>query len=149
MKHEQLKAKLYRDSVASLSLNFFCDQALVKVAQLCPTLCNTMDCSPPVSSAHGILQARILDWVAIPFFGRFSCPRDQTWVSCTADSNYIKIPGGQYCNKTVTRFKTTYFKLGASLVAQMVTNLLQYSSIPGSGRSPGGGHGNPLQYSYQ
>jgi len=37
------------------------------VAQLCPTLCNPMDCSPPGSSVHGVLQARILEWVAIPF----------------------------------------------------------------------------------
>ena len=35
------------------------------VTQLCPTLCNTMDCSLPGSSAHGSLQARILEWVAI------------------------------------------------------------------------------------
>ena len=34
------------------------------VAQLCPTLCNSMNCSPPGSSAHEILQARILEWVA-------------------------------------------------------------------------------------
>ena len=34
-------------------------------AQSCPTLCNPMDCSPPGSSVHGILQARILEWVAI------------------------------------------------------------------------------------
>ena len=39
----------------------------VKVAQLCPTLCNPMDCSLPGSSVHGILQARILVSVAIPF----------------------------------------------------------------------------------
>ena len=37
------------------------------VAQSCLTLCNPMDCSPPDSSAHGILQARILEWVAISF----------------------------------------------------------------------------------
>ena len=37
------------------------------VAQLWPILCNSMDCSPPGSSVHGILQARILEWVAIPF----------------------------------------------------------------------------------
>ena len=35
------------------------------VAQSCPTLCNPMDCSPPGSTVHGILQARILGWVAI------------------------------------------------------------------------------------
>ena len=39
----------------------------VLVAQSCPTLCNPMDCSPPGSSVHGILQARILEWAAISF----------------------------------------------------------------------------------
>jgi len=34
---------------------------------LCPTLCDPIDCIPPSSSAHGILQARILEWIAIPF----------------------------------------------------------------------------------
>ena len=38
----------------------------VLVAQLCLTLCNSMDCSPPGSSVWGILQARILEWVVIP-----------------------------------------------------------------------------------
>ena len=38
-----------------------------EVAQLCPTLCDPVDCSPPGSSVHGILQARILEWVAISF----------------------------------------------------------------------------------
>ena len=37
------------------------------VTQSCPTLCDPMDCSPPGSSVHGILQARILEWVPIPF----------------------------------------------------------------------------------
>ena len=40
---------------------------VVLVIQLCPTFCNPMDCSPPGSSVHGILQARILEWVAVPF----------------------------------------------------------------------------------
>ena len=39
----------------------------VLVIQLCPTLCDPMDCSPPGSSVHRISQARILEWVAIPF----------------------------------------------------------------------------------
>ena len=39
----------------------------VLVTQSCPTLCDPMDCSPPDSSVHGILQARILEKVAIPF----------------------------------------------------------------------------------
>ena len=39
-----------------------------EVAQSCPTLSNPMDCSPPGSSVHGLLQARILEWVAISLF---------------------------------------------------------------------------------
>ena len=39
----------------------------VLVTQSCPTLCNPKNCSPPGSSVHGILQARMLEWVAIPF----------------------------------------------------------------------------------
>ena len=51
----------------------------VKVAQLCPTLCDPMDCI-----LHGVLQARIVEWVAIPFSRGSSQPRDQTQVSCIA-----------------------------------------------------------------
>ena len=53
----------------------------MKIAQLCPTLCNPMAYSLPGSSVHGILQARILEWVAIPFSRRSFQPRDQTQVS--------------------------------------------------------------------
>ena len=52
------------------------------VAESCLTLCDPMDCSSPGSSVHGILQARILEWVASPFSKRSSRPRDQTQVSC-------------------------------------------------------------------
>ena len=48
---------------------------------VCPTLCNLMDCSLPGSTVHGILQARILERVAISFFKGPSWPRDQTHVS--------------------------------------------------------------------
>ena len=51
----------------------------LKVAQLCPGLCNPMD-----YTVHGILQARILEWVAYPFSRRSSRPRNQTRVSCIA-----------------------------------------------------------------
>ena len=56
----------------------------VLVAQLCPTVSDPVDCSPPGSSVHGILQARILEWVAIPFSRGSSWPRDWTQVSCIA-----------------------------------------------------------------
>ena len=52
------------------------------VAQLCPTLCNHLDCSPPGSSVNLILQARILDWIAMPSSRGSSQPREWTQVSC-------------------------------------------------------------------
>ena len=52
-----------------------------EVAQSRPTLCDPMDCSLPGSSLHGILQARVLEWVAISFSRGSSQTRDQTQVS--------------------------------------------------------------------
>ena len=49
-----------------------------KLAQSCPTLCNPLDCSLPGSSVYEILQAGILEWVAIPFSRESSRPKDQT-----------------------------------------------------------------------
>ena len=54
------------------------------VAQSCPTLCDSMNCSPSGSSIHGVLQARILEWIAIPFSRGSSWPRDRTQVSFIA-----------------------------------------------------------------
>ena len=55
-----------------------------KLCQLCPTLCDPIDSSPLGSSVYGILQARILEWVAIPFSRGSSQPKDGTRVSCIA-----------------------------------------------------------------
>ena len=52
------------------------------VAQLCPIHCDPVDCSLLVSSVHGLLQARILEWEAISFSRGSSQPRDRTRVSC-------------------------------------------------------------------
>ena len=52
-----------------------------KSVQLCLTLCNPLDCSPPGSSIHGILQTRILEWGAMPSSRGSSQPRDWTLVS--------------------------------------------------------------------
>ena len=52
-----------------------------KLLQYCPTLCDPMDYSPPGSSVHGILQARTLEWVAMPSSRGSSQTRDQTHVS--------------------------------------------------------------------
>ena len=53
----------------------------VLISQSCLTLCNPLDCSLPGSSVHGILQARILEWVAISFSRGSSQPRNRSWVS--------------------------------------------------------------------
>ena len=67
------------------------------VTQSCLTLCNPMDCSPHDSSVHGILQARILKWVAISFSRGPSWPRDRIWVFCLlhrqASSSPLAPPG--------------------------------------------------------
>ena len=53
-----------------------------KSLQLCLTLCDPIDCSPRGSSSHGIFQARILQWVAMPLSRGFSQPRYGTCISC-------------------------------------------------------------------
>ena len=56
----------------------------VLVTQSCPVFCGPMDCSPPGSSVHGMLQGRILEWAAIPFSRGSSQPRHQIHLSCIA-----------------------------------------------------------------
>ena len=75
--------------------------SLVKF-QSCPTLCNPRDCSPPGSTVHEILQARILEWVAILFSREFFQIRDRIWVSCTA---------GRFFTIWATRDLSTHGKL--------------------------------------
>ena len=66
-------------------LNIHAVQNLVAQSlQSCLTLCDPMDCSLPGSSSHGILQARILEWVGISFSRGSSWTRDQIWVSSIA-----------------------------------------------------------------
>ena len=63
-------------------------------AQSCLTLCNPMDYSPSDSSVHGILQARILEWVAISLSQGSSQPRDRTCVSCAGRRFFTPAPHG-------------------------------------------------------
>ena len=60
-----------------------------KLLQSCPALCDPMDCSLPGSSVHGVLQARILEWVAMPSSRGSSRPRDGTRIS------YVSLIGRQ------------------------------------------------------
>ena len=59
-----------------------CVYCVCSVTRSCLTLCDPMDYSPLGSSVHGIFQARILEWVAIPFFRGSFWPKDRTQVSC-------------------------------------------------------------------
>ena len=67
----------------------------VLVPQSCLTLCDSMNSSLPSSSVHGILQARILEWVAIPFSRGSSWPADWTQVSCIACDSLLSEPPGK------------------------------------------------------
>ena len=61
----------------------------VLVAQSCLTLCDPVNCSLPGSSVHGVVQARILEWVTIAFSRGSAQPRDRTQVSCIAGRFFI------------------------------------------------------------
>ena len=69
------------------------------VAQLCLTLCDPMDCSPPGSSFHRIFQARVLEWVAIYYSRGFSHPGSESAsLVCLAlpDGFFITAPVGKH-----------------------------------------------------
>ena len=72
----------FRDSNWNVWSECVCVCVCVLVAQLCLTLCDPMNCSPPGSSVHGMLQARTLEKVAIPFSRASFQPRDWSQVSC-------------------------------------------------------------------
>ena len=80
------KSRLYQPGFCHLPAvllwpHFLTPCLCAKPPHSCPTLCDTMDCSPANSSLHGILQARILEWVSMPSSKGSSQPRDWTQVS--------------------------------------------------------------------
>ena len=82
----------------------------VNVVQSCLTLRDPMDCNLPGSSVHGILQARILEWVAIPFSRGSSQPRDRTHVSCIAGRFFTAEPPG----------KTPHYRVAAAAATKLL-----------------------------
>ena len=95
------RKKIKRDSQW---FSCFCVRAKSSL-QSCLMLCDPMDCSPPGSSVHGILQARILERVAMPSSRGSSWPRDQTWVSCIAGRFFTAEPPGKPWHVYTTRYK--------------------------------------------
>ena len=104
----------YWGSIVSIALVFLCENkpfwkgvmeklwfvyilrfCVFVYVQLCLTLCRPMDCSPPSSSVHGSLQAKILEWVAISSCRGSSWPRDWTCVSYIAGGFLTTEPHGK------------------------------------------------------
>ena len=88
----------------------------VLVSQLCPTVWDSMDNSPPGSSVHGVLQARILEWAAIPFSRGSSWPRDWT-PSATLQADSLLSEPGSYGNSMFKFFRNhhTIFHSGYTI----------------------------------
>ena len=131
----------------------------VKAAQLCLILCDPMD-----YTVHGILQARILEWVAFPFSRGSSQPRDRTLVSHIAGGFFTSwaTREAQECwsGKIQWIFPIQESKWGLLYCRQilyqlsyqgspskMENNVGDLGSVPGLGRSPGEGKDYPLQCS--
>ena len=140
------------------------------------TLCNLMDCSHQAPLSMGILQARILDWVAIFSSGGSSQPRDQTQVShIAADSLPSEPPGKpkntgvgslsllqgifltQESNQSLLQCGQILYQLSYQgsprykrwlMGKESACNARDPGLIPGSGRSPGEWIGYPFQYSW-
>ena len=97
----------------------WCASGHAKSLQSCPTLCEPMDCSPPGSSVHGILQARILEWVAVPLLqGMFL-----TQGSNSCLSHVSALAGGFFTTSTtyLNGISSMNFKMSVSFPHQIKT----------------------------
>ena len=140
----------------TVSPPFYSMSAHAKSLQSCPTLCDSMDCILPGSSVHGISQAKIQEWVAMLSSKGSSRPRDRIHMSVSP-----ALVGGFFITSSTWEVPLSLFNsiqalkgLGdaihvteGSVVKNLSVNVEKASSIPGSGRSLGGGNGNPLQCS--
>ena len=114
--------------------------------------CDPMDCSLAHSSVHGTSQAGILERVATSYSRGSSRPRNRTWVSCIVRQILYHWATVAYtqpllCVYIYTHIHTHMGFCGGSDVKESACSMGDLGSIPGLGRSPGEGHGNPLQYS--
>ena len=107
--------KIYLSHFAvHLKLTQHCKSTIVVlVAKSCPALCNPMGCSWPGSSVRGISQARILEWVAIPFSRGSSRPRDQIHIPALAAGFFTSEPPEKSC---ILQFKE---KSGRAVVSRV------------------------------
>ena len=120
-----------------------------EVSQLCPALCNPMDCSLPGSSIHGIFQARVLEWGAISFSRGSSRPRDRTllsysscigrwilyitWEAHPRDEGVLILPSEPFRTLPTQHFQT---RTGGFLLLGEIGNSL-LGGMGGNGLTPG------------
>ena len=91
-------------------------------------VCNPVDCSPPGSSVHGILQARILEWAAISFSRGSSQPREPTLISCFAGRFFTVESWGKPWKGCMVKFSLPPFSFFDVDFFQSLSNLL--NNIP-------------------
>ena len=87
----------------------------------CPAFCNPLDCNPPGSSVHGILQARILEWVAISFSRGSSWPRDGSQVSYIGRQIFYHWATRFYCTAKWVSYMHAYIPLCLDSLPMQVT----------------------------
>ena len=111
------------------------------VTESCLTLCNPMDCSLPGSSVHGILQERILEWVAISYSRGSSWPKDQTHIFCISCIDrwilYHYAPWEVLLHKKNTVMKHNKVKLNKRYACLLKTETVYRQRIPIQGVSEG------------
>ena len=115
-----------------------CVCVCVLVAQSCPTLCEAMDCSSWNSSVHGILQARILEWVAIPFSRWYPWSRGWTRISCITRSLFTVWASREACIMWVSLIQSVEVWWAQSLkehVGRVRENLLSWADCLWAGTS--------------
>ena len=123
------------------------------VPQSCLILCDPVYYSPPFSSVHGILQARLLEWVAVPFSRGSSQPRDWPRVSSNAGIYiFFFFTIWAIIEAPIKLIKVSIWSdkdcvPGGSDGKESVWNVGDLGSIPGLGKSPRERNGYPLQYS--
>ena len=113
----------------------------VRAQSLSPTACHPMDRSPPGSSVHGVLQARILEQLAISFSWGSSRPRDGTRVSC------VSCMAGRFLTTAPPRVGASNGRRGlpetqeTHLSESLLTDLHLWTSVSSSEKGPQGGAG--------
>ena len=127
--------------------------APAKLLQSCLTLCDPIDGSPPGSPVPGILQVRTVEWVAISFSNAWKWKVKVKSLSCVRllatpwTAAYQAPPSNLNEIKLHVSIGGLLWWLSSKESICNAGDSRDSGSIPGSGRSPGGGHGNPLQYS--